>query len=137
MGKIKNAINFIFADDEDLTLENRVFLSAIIIGIFTSLFGSVINLVLNTSVFAAIIPLLLSVILFILYYFVRFKRIHEPYIFPVIVISIVGISAIWVFNGGILTTALIMSVLQMSVCEALKRKKSLEHLSGVCLSRKA
>ncbi|MBW8334795.1 MAG: PAS domain S-box protein [Prolixibacteraceae bacterium] len=101
MGKIEKAINFIFAEDEDLTIENRVFLSAIIIGIFTSLIGSVINLVLNTSVFAAIIPLLLSVILFILYYFVRFKRIHEPYIFPVIVISIFGISVIWVFNGGI------------------------------------
>ena len=101
MGKINNAINFIFAENEDLTLENRVFLSAIIIGIFTSLIGSFINFIFTTTVFAAIISLLLSVILFVLYYFVRFKRIIEPFIFPVIIISIVGISAIWVLNGGI------------------------------------
>ncbi len=101
MGKINNAINYIFAENEDLTLENRVFLSAIIIGIFTSLIGSFINFIFTTTVFAAIISLLLSVILIILYCFIRFKRIIEPFIFPVIIISIVGISAIWVLNGGI------------------------------------
>jgi len=101
MGKINKAIDFIFAEDEDLTLENRIFLSAIIIGIFTSLIGSIINLVLNTSVTAAIIPLILSVLVLILYYFVRVKRIIEPLIFPMIAISMIGISVIWVFNGGI------------------------------------
>lgn len=101
MKKIKKAIEFIFAENEDLTLENRVFLSAIIIGIFTSLVGSAVNLFLNTSLPAAIIPLILSVLILILYYFVRFKKIIEPFIFPIIIISIIGISVIWVFNGGI------------------------------------
>jgi len=101
MGKIRKFIDYIFAEDEDLSLENRIFLSAIIIGIFTSLIGSAINLVLNTSVTAAIIPLILSVLVLILYYFVRVKRIFEPLIFPMIAISMIGISVIWVFNGGI------------------------------------
>ena len=101
MGKIRKFIDYIFAENEDLSLENRVFISAIIIGVFTSLVGSVINLVLNTSLPAAIIPLILSVLILILYYFVRFKKIIEPFIFPIIVISIIGISVIWVFNGGI------------------------------------
>lgn len=101
MGKIRKVIDFIFAENEDLSLENRIFLSAIIIGVFTSIVGSTINLVLNTSLPAVIIPLLLSVLLIILYYFIRFKRIIEPLIFPIIITSIVGISVIWVFNGGI------------------------------------
>ena len=101
MGKIRKAIDFIFAENEELSLENRVFLSAIIIGVFTSLVGSAVNLVLNASLPAAIIPLILSVLIIILYFFIRFKRIIEPFIFPIIAVSIIGISVIWVFNGGI------------------------------------
>lgn len=101
MGKIRKAIDFIFAENEDLSLENRVFLSAIIIGVLTSTVGSVVNLVLNTSLPATIIPLILSVLILILYYFVRFKRIIEPFVFPIIAISTIGISVIWIFNGGI------------------------------------
>lgn len=101
MGKFKKGIDFIFADEEDLTLEHRVFLSSIVIGILTSLVGSSLNLVLNTSLTAAVIQLLLSVLLFILYYFVRFRRVFDPLVFPIIILSIVCISFIWVFNGGI------------------------------------
>jgi PAS domain S-box-containing protein len=101
MGKIRKFIDYIFAEDEDLTLEYRIFLSAIIVGVFTSLVGSIINLVLNTSVTAAIIPLFLSTSLIVIYYFVRVKGKFEPFIFPIIIMSIVGISIIWVFNGGI------------------------------------
>jgi len=100
MGKIRKFIDYIFAENENLTLEYRIFLSAITIGIFASLIGSFINLVLNTSVTAAIIPLFLSTSLIVIYYFVRVKGKFEPFIFPIIIMSIVGISIIWVFNGG-------------------------------------
>jgi len=101
MMKIKEAIKFIFAEDEDFSLENRLFLSAIIIGILISVVGAVMNIFIETSLTAVIIPFLLSGLLFILYYFVRFKRIINPFIVPIIFISLIGISIIWVFNGGI------------------------------------
>jgi len=40
MNKIKKAIQFIFAENEGFSLENRLFLSSIVVGILTSLVGS-------------------------------------------------------------------------------------------------
>lgn len=101
MRKKKPLIDFIFAEEEDLSLENRLFLAAVIVGILISLAGSFLNLFLTTSLTAAIIPLVLCILLLVIYYFVRFKRIIEPFVFPIIVLSMVAISVIWVFNGGI------------------------------------
>jgi signal transduction histidine kinase len=99
--RIKKAISFIFADDESFSLEHRLFLSAIIVGIIISLIGALINLCLTTSPYAVIMPLVLSLIVIIIYYFVRFKKIVKPFVTPIIIISLFGISAIWIFNGGI------------------------------------
>jgi PAS domain S-box-containing protein len=99
--KIKKAINFIFGEDENYTLENRLFLSAIVVGILTSLIGSIVNLILASSIIAGAVPLFLSIILILIYYLVRFKGIIEPIKIPIIIVSQIGISIIWVFNGGI------------------------------------
>ncbi len=101
MNKVRKAIQFIFAENEDFSLENRLFLSSLVVGILTSMVGSVLNLLLVTSLTAAIIPLLLSVLLFIIYYFVRYKQKIETFKVPIILIALVSISVIWVFNGGI------------------------------------
>ena len=99
--RIKDFLSYIFADKENFSLEHRLFLSAIIIGIFISIIGALINLVLTTSQIAVIIPFLLSILVIFLYYFVRFKKIVKPFITPIIILGIFGISVIWVFNGGI------------------------------------
>ena len=101
MPSIKKVVSYIFAEEETLSLENRLFLSAIIIGNLTSVVGSVINLIFITSLPAVIIPIVLSVLTLIIYYFVRFKKVFEPLIIPIIIIALVSISIIWVFNGGI------------------------------------
>jgi len=101
MTSFKKAFNFIFADEEDFSLEHRLFLSACIVGILTSLMGAVINLTLMASFTAVAVPLLLSLLLMVLYYFLRIKKVFEPFVFPAIVTSFIGIAVIWVFNGGI------------------------------------
>jgi PAS domain S-box-containing protein len=101
MGKIKKIIGFIFVEDVNFKLEHRLFLSSIILGILTSFFCTVLNIILFTTIIAAVVPFLFLVLLLIIYYFLRFKGIIEPFIFPVNVIAIIGISIIWVFNGGI------------------------------------
>ena len=101
MNKVRKAIQFILAENEGFSLENRLFLSSIVVGILTSLVGSILNLILVTSLPAAIIPLLLSILLFVIYYFVRFKQKIETFKVPIILIALVSISVIWVFNGGI------------------------------------
>ena len=98
---IKKWLSYITADKENFSLEHRLFLSSIIVGILISVFGSFLNLVLTTSPIAVIIPLVLSFLLIILYYLVRFKKITNHFLTPFIVIGILCISIVWIFNGGI------------------------------------
>ncbi len=101
MHRFKKAIQFIFAEGEDFSLEHRLFLSSVVVAILTSVTGSIVNFLLITSLPAVIIPSFLSIVLFFVYYFVRFKKIIEPIIIPIIPLALVSISIIWVFNGGI------------------------------------
>jgi len=99
--KIKKAISYIFAEDEDFSLKHRLFLSAIVYGTLIGLVGLLMSSLLTTSIVAVGILQLLTVLQIILYYFVRFKKIIQPFIVPIIVIALIGIAVIWVFNGGI------------------------------------
>ena len=101
MSKIIKVVNYIFAEEEDFRLEHRLFLSSMIIGIIASMMGAIVNLIFLTSIVSVIIPFLLSVLLGIIYYFIRFKKIIEPFVFPIYMIAIVAIAFLWVFNGGI------------------------------------
>ncbi|MCB8994953.1 MAG: hypothetical protein H6538_05025 [Bacteroidales bacterium] len=99
--KIKKLYFFAVARDENISLEDRLILNAVLVGILTTIVGSTMNSILTTSVTAVVVPFILGAILLILYYFFRFKKIIKPFIVPIIFISISGISTIWVFNGGI------------------------------------
>jgi signal transduction histidine kinase len=99
--RISAFLSYLFAEEENFTLEHRLFLSGLIIGIIISILGSIINLILSTSIIATLIPLFLSFLVLIIYYFVRFKKITEPLILPIFITSIIGISTVWIFNGGI------------------------------------
>jgi PAS domain S-box-containing protein len=99
--KIKRIISYLIGDDEDFSLEHRLLISAILIGILISVFGSLINLILSTSLVAVLAPLVLAALVLVMYYFVRFKKMIRPFTMPLIIISIIGISIIWIYNGGI------------------------------------
>lgn len=101
MTQITKAIRYIFAQEDDFSLENRLFISALTVGILTSVVGSIINLVLITSLPAVIIPSVLSLILIVIYYVVRIKKIIMPLVVPIIALALFTISVIWIFNGGI------------------------------------
>jgi signal transduction histidine kinase len=94
-------LSYIFAEKENFTLEHRIFLSAIIVGLLVSIFGGIINIIFATSQIAVAIPLAFASLLMAIYYFVRFKKIVSPFVIPSIVIAIIGISITWIYNGGI------------------------------------
>ncbi len=98
---IKKAISYIFAENENFTLENRLLLSSTLVGLLINIFAAIVNSILTTSIIAVTIPLILGVFVFILYCFVRFREVGEIVPTITVVISIIGVSAIWVFNGGI------------------------------------
>lgn len=101
MLKIRKGVNYIFADEENFSLEHRLFLYSVVIGMIAGVFGATINFIFHTSIISVIIPFSISVIMGITYYFIRFKKIIEPFVFPVSIFAIVAFAILWVFNGGI------------------------------------
>lgn len=99
--KLKHILSNIFAYKEDFSLENRLFLSAMVIGTLMCIIGSIISFIISPSLVTVVICLLLSSITLTFYYFIRYKRIVEPFKMPIIIVAFIGISAIWVFDGGI------------------------------------
>jgi signal transduction histidine kinase len=66
-----------------------------------SILGGIINFIFAPSPIAVIIPLLLSSLLIAIYYFDRFKKTVKPFVTPITIAAIFGISTIWIYNGGI------------------------------------
>jgi PAS domain S-box-containing protein len=99
--KIRDFLGFVLADDEDLVLQNRLFLSTIIIGIVVSFTGAIISILLSSSLVTIFAAGSLFLLLVIFYYFVRVRHIFNPFVVPAITFSFIGISVIWVFDGGI------------------------------------
>ena len=100
-GRIKKIQNYIFGRHENFSLEQRLLLSALLMGIFMGLFGVLTNYFSTNSLIAVLIPFLLAILAFILYYFVRFKQFFKPLSIITSVLGILGISIIWVYDGGI------------------------------------
>ena len=65
---IKETINYFVVNDERFSLEHRLLLSTLIIGIFMGLVGAISNLLLTTSLIAALVPLMLAIVASILYF---------------------------------------------------------------------
>lgn len=96
----KKAFRFIFDIDENLSLENRLYLSSILVGILICLISTTIVSIISPSKIAVIANLVLFGLLIILYWLVKFKRVFEPFKIPIIIVGFLGISTIWVFDGG-------------------------------------
>jgi hypothetical protein len=80
--KTKEVLSYILADKENLLLQNRLFLYSITFGILICLFGSIINFfVADSFTTVYIVALLVTCLLFIIYYFVRIKRISNHLFF--------------------------------------------------------
>jgi PAS domain S-box-containing protein len=99
--KIRRAVKYIFAHDEEFSLEDRLFLSSFVVGIFTGILGTLVNLIFITSLPAVILPFILTILLIIVYLFVRVKKNLDPFKIPIIILAQITLAIIWVFNGGI------------------------------------
>jgi hypothetical protein len=99
--KIKKGINYILGSENNFSLEHRLLLSAIIIGAFIGFFGCIANIFLTNSLISSVIPFSLAILAVILYYFARFKNKYEKIALITAITGIIGISIVWIFNGGI------------------------------------
>ncbi len=117
--KVKEILNFVIGANEIFSLENHLFFSVIIIGLVISIIAIIVSIILQAQSIVLIVCFSLLLFLSILYYLVRFKRKFEQLIIPMIAFSFIGISIIWIYNGGIngsiMTVALVLLILALIV----------------------
>jgi PAS domain S-box-containing protein len=124
--RIKEQFNFVIDRDESLSLENRLFLSTILLGIISSLLGSIVSIIISSSFITIITAVVLFLLLLIIYWVVRIKKIYKPFLIPLISISFICISVIWIFDGGIngsdMMPAFIILILALIIAPDKSRK---------------
>jgi signal transduction histidine kinase len=91
-----------------------------------SLLGTIVSLIISSSGTTIAISSTVFFLLVILYYLVRFKKMFKPFVIPLIIISYVGISIIWIFDGGIdgsdLIVAFVIFILSLIIVPDKSRK---------------
>lgn len=97
---IKRILAHVLANNEKLTLENRLILNSLIVGIIASFLSSVLSLILSSSTPVLVITTSLFIILSTVYYLVRRNGQFNNFIAPLIIISFILFSIIWIFDGG-------------------------------------
>jgi signal transduction histidine kinase len=105
--------DYIFAENEKFPLEHHIFLTTVIYGILVCILSSIVAILFLSSNFLIIIGILMFCTFCLIYYSIRFKRIIEPFIIPMIVISFIGISVVWILSGGIEGSSIMISVLAL------------------------
>ncbi len=78
-----------------------MFLSAILIGILTAVVATTAGAFLSSDPVSIFLGILVACLLSIVYYYIRFEGIFEPFIVPIIIVSFVTIALLWIFGGGI------------------------------------
>jgi len=99
--KLKNTTDYILGNKNYFSLEQRLLISALILSAFIGFTGFISNIFLTNSLIASVIPFLLATIAIILYYFVSFKNRNKTIALISAITGIIGISIVWIFNGGI------------------------------------
>jgi len=98
---IREVLNYIIADDENFSLQNRLLLSSIFVGILITFIGSIIGPIISLPIHLRLSGYFLFLFLLVFYYFIRVKKIVKPFIVPFILICLAAITMMWIFNGGI------------------------------------
>ena len=88
-------------DDKDAPIEYQLFLSTTVVGMILCLLGSIISIILSSAFTVILVALSLFLLLGVLYYFVRVKRIYKTFVGPLISFAFIGISIVWIMDGGI------------------------------------
>jgi two-component system, sensor histidine kinase and response regulator len=99
--RLRRARRYFFAGREKFPIEQRLFISSVIAGMFISSLATIVSLIISSTPVVAIVSLFILTNLSIYYYFARVKGIYKPLVIPLIIMAFISIFIIWVFDGGI------------------------------------
>ncbi|MCX6147631.1 MAG: HAMP domain-containing sensor histidine kinase [Candidatus Kapabacteria bacterium] len=94
-------LNYIFKNEKEYSLENKLFFSSVIVGIVAMSAFIFSNLFLKLPIITTVLPLIFLVYLLFIYYLIRYVKFNSKYVTPTIMIAILFNSIVWIFKGGI------------------------------------
>lgn len=106
--RFRESMQRLLGTGKESTLEYKLFLSTLIVGIFISLIGTVVSLILFSDLTVVIVTSSLLLIFGVLFYVVKFKGIYKPFVAPTITLAFMSIGLVWITDGGIDGTNLIV-----------------------------
>jgi len=98
---IKKINHYILGDTKHQPLEYRLFLSALLVGMFICTLAVITSIILVSSLTTIVVAFSSLILLSVVYYIVRAKRVYRPFIAPIIVLAFIAVSMVWVVDGGI------------------------------------
>ncbi len=100
MKKTNKIVGYLFAQGKNISMEHRLFLSLIFVGLVISMIGLFMTIILSLPLITVFFCLILSCFLLVIYYFARFRGIFKPFILPIILFTYIFVFSIWLFAGG-------------------------------------
>lgn len=132
--KAKGIIGYIFAENENLSLADRLFLSAIVIGLLISIFSIIVTALLFASRIPVIISTILVVLLSVVYYLARFKGIMEPFKFPLILISFAAVALTWIYSAGFSGENMLVGALVLVLSLIMVNRRQQVYVFVICMA---
>jgi signal transduction histidine kinase len=124
--KKKIAANPFISAKEESPVEKQLFLSSVIAGMLISALATIVSIIIaSTAVVPAISATILAT-LSLFYYFAKIKGIFKPLVMPLIFIGYSAIFTIWIFDGGIngsnILVAFVILILSLIIAPGKRRK---------------
>ena len=99
--KIIKLLSDILITDKKMSLEYRLFFSAITVTIFITLIAVILGTILDLPLYLLITGYFLLAILLVMNYYMRYRKIIQPFIYIYVFIAILANAALWIFGGGL------------------------------------
>ena len=99
--KVRKLVRRFFSSDQNLSLEHSLFSSSILVGLLICSLGSAVAVILSSNIIAVATSISMSLIVLVIYYFIRFKGIVQPFIVPILVLSFIAMFVICITAGGV------------------------------------
>ncbi len=99
--KILKLVSDILTTDKKMSLEYRLFFSAITVTIFITLLAVILGTILDLPMYLLITGYFLLAILLVMNYYMRYRKIIQPFIYIYVFIAILANAALWIFGGGL------------------------------------
>ncbi|MBK9389283.1 MAG: hypothetical protein IPN68_03490 [Bacteroidetes bacterium] len=106
--KIIRLFSNLLATDKKMSLEYRLFFSAITVTIFITLIAVILRTALAVPLHLLITGYVLLAMLLIMNYYMRYKKIIKPFIYIYVFTAILANAALWMFGGGLDSQNLIL-----------------------------